>query len=42
MTTETLLEQKPDQMAERMARLEARADELIWAATFQSVTAKSS
>ena len=42
MTTETLLEQKPDQMAERMARLEARADELIWASTFQSVTAKSS
>ena len=42
MTTETLLEQKPDQMAERMTRLEAKTDELIWAATFQSVTAKSS
>ena len=41
MTTETLLEQKPDQMAERMTRLEAKTDELIWAATFQSVTAKS-
>ena len=42
MTTETLLEQKPDQMAERMERLEAKTDELIWASTFQSVTAKSS
>lgn len=45
MTTETMLEQKPDRMAnhvlERMARLEAKTDELIWASTFQSVTAKS-
>lgn len=38
-------DQLPDQLSERMerlhARLEARADELIWATTFQSVTAKS-
>lgn len=38
LTTETMLEHKPDWLAdhvsERMARLEARADELIWASTF--------
>lgn len=31
----------PDQTQGAMARLEAKTDELIWAATFQSVTAKS-
>lgn len=31
----------PEQTQAEMARLEAKMDELIWAATFQSVTAKS-